>query len=160
MSYESKKNAHLHPRGIFCKTQWAWQGVKLTRLISIFTSKKVWKFLIEMQLTKSDPKRTRGGKCPASCQLGLKLLKIFHYLIILQIVPLQFHALLLFCKLHQIFSLRMHIKSSEQYCSKILLFQVFEHKVKVRKNQKDVCYPLFLQNVWTNCLHFFLRKVI
>ena len=31
MSYESKKNAHLAlPRGIFYKTQLAWQGVKLT----------------------------------------------------------------------------------------------------------------------------------
>ena len=40
--------------------------------MSIFTSKKVWKFFINIQLTKSDPKRTRGGKCPPSCQLGLK----------------------------------------------------------------------------------------
>ena len=46
------------PRGIFHKAQWAWQGVKLTRLMSIFTSKKVWKFLIKIQLTKSGPKRT------------------------------------------------------------------------------------------------------
>ena len=44
------------PRGIFYKTQWAWQGVKLTKLMSIFTSKKVWKFLIKIQLTKFDPK--------------------------------------------------------------------------------------------------------
>jgi hypothetical protein len=40
--------------------------------MSIFTSKKVWKFLIKIQLTNSDPKRTGGGKCPPSCQLGLK----------------------------------------------------------------------------------------
>jgi hypothetical protein len=39
--------------------------------MSIFTSKKVWKFLIKIQLTKSDPKRTRVGKCPPSCQLLL-----------------------------------------------------------------------------------------
>ena len=32
---------------------------------------KVWKFLVKIQLTKSDPKRTRCGKCPLSCQLGL-----------------------------------------------------------------------------------------
>ena len=32
MSYESKKNGSslLPPRGIFYRTQWAWQGVKLT----------------------------------------------------------------------------------------------------------------------------------
>jgi hypothetical protein len=28
----------------------------------IFISKKVWKFLMKIQLTKSNPKRTRGGK--------------------------------------------------------------------------------------------------
>ena len=39
--------------------------------MSIFTSKKVWKFLIKIQLTKSDPKRIGDGKCPPSCQLGL-----------------------------------------------------------------------------------------
>ena len=32
-------------RGIVYKTQWVWQSVKLTRLMSIFTSKKVWIFL-------------------------------------------------------------------------------------------------------------------
>ena len=42
------------PRGNFCKTQWAGQGVKITQLISIFTSKKVWKFLKKNELTKSD----------------------------------------------------------------------------------------------------------
>ena len=29
-------------------------------------------FLLKKSLEKSDPKRTRGGKCPASCQLVLK----------------------------------------------------------------------------------------
>ena len=48
------------------------QGVKLTRLMSIFTSKKVWKFLVKIQLTKFDPKRTRRLKYPPSCQLGSK----------------------------------------------------------------------------------------
>ena len=38
----------------------AWQGVKVTGLMSIFTSKRVWKFLIQIQVTKSDPKITRG----------------------------------------------------------------------------------------------------
>ena len=32
MSYECKKNALGQPRSKFYKTQWAWQGDKLTRL--------------------------------------------------------------------------------------------------------------------------------
>jgi hypothetical protein len=40
--------------------------------MSIFTSKKVLKLLIKIKLTKSYPKRARGGKCPPTCQLGLK----------------------------------------------------------------------------------------
>ena len=39
--------------------------------MSIFTSKKVWNFLIKIQLTKCDPKRTRRKKYYPSCQLGL-----------------------------------------------------------------------------------------
>ncbi len=35
----------------------------------------VWKFSINFQLTKSDPKRTRGVKCQPSCQLGLKIVE-------------------------------------------------------------------------------------
>ena len=39
--WKQEKCSSLAPhRGIFLKTQWAWQGVKLTRLMSIFTS--VW----------------------------------------------------------------------------------------------------------------------
>ena len=52
MSSESKKN----------ETQWAWQGVKLTRL----------KFLIKNFLTKSDPKRTRGWKVPCLILIKVK----------------------------------------------------------------------------------------
>ena len=55
--WKQQKSSSLGPpRGIFYKSQWAWQDVKLTRLTSIFTSKKVWKFLIKIQQTKSDPK--------------------------------------------------------------------------------------------------------
>ena len=50
-------------------------GCQIIWLMPIFISKKVWKFLIKIKLTKSNPKRTRGGKCPLSCQLGLKLWK-------------------------------------------------------------------------------------
>ena len=71
--WEQEKCSSLAPpRDISYKTQWVCQGVKLTRLMSICTSKKVWKFFVKIQLTKSDPKRTGGGKCPASCQLGLR----------------------------------------------------------------------------------------
>jgi hypothetical protein len=56
---------------MFNETKLAWQGVKSTRLMSIFNSKKGWKFSIKIQLTKSDPKGQGGGKCPASCQLGI-----------------------------------------------------------------------------------------
>ena len=48
----------------FHKTQWALQGVKLTQLMSILTYKNVWTFLIQIQLTKSNPKITRGVKVP------------------------------------------------------------------------------------------------
>ena len=63
MSSENKKKAHI----------WRQIGpffVRLneTRLMPISTSKKVWKYLIKIQLTK----RQGGGKCPASCQLGFK----------------------------------------------------------------------------------------
>ena len=54
-----------------------WEGIKLTQLMSIFNSEKVWKFLMKIQLTKSDPTRTRisedkGIKCPSPCKTGLK----------------------------------------------------------------------------------------
>ena len=54
----------MPPRRKFYKTQWAWQGVKLSRLISIFTSNNVWKFLIKIQLTKSNPKIIREVNSP------------------------------------------------------------------------------------------------
>ena len=59
MSYENKKNSHL------------WCLLKSSagcQINPIFTSKKVWKFFI--QLTKSDPKSTRRYKYHPSCQLG------------------------------------------------------------------------------------------
>ena len=43
MSSERKKSSSLEPsRSTFYKTQWALHSVKLTRLMSIFTSKKVF----------------------------------------------------------------------------------------------------------------------
>jgi hypothetical protein len=39
--------------------------------MSIFNSKKVWIFLIKIQLTKSDPKEQGDKSIPPSCQLGL-----------------------------------------------------------------------------------------
>jgi hypothetical protein len=54
-----------------CSTFLRLNDVKITRFISIFTSKRVWKFLEKIQLTKSDLTKTQGGKCPAPCQTGL-----------------------------------------------------------------------------------------
>ena len=39
--------------------------LKLTQLMSIFTSKNFWKFVIKNQLTKSGPKRIGGWKVPS-----------------------------------------------------------------------------------------------
>ena len=69
---QEKCSSLAPPRSKFYKTQWAWQGVKLTRLMSIFTSKKVWKFLIQIQLTKSNPKITRGVKVPCLMPIRVK----------------------------------------------------------------------------------------
>ena len=69
---QEKCSSLAPPRNIFYNTQWAWQGVKLTRLMSIFTSKKVWKFLIKIQLIKYDPKRTRGWKVPSLMPIRIK----------------------------------------------------------------------------------------
>ena len=71
MSYESKKNAHLQCHLVACFISLN-ELFKLTRMMSIFTSKTVWKLLIKIQWTKSDPKKYKGGNCPPSCQLGIK----------------------------------------------------------------------------------------
>ena len=57
--------------------------------MSIFTSKKVWKFLVKIQLTKPDPKRTGGWKVPCLVPIRVKRAKnqftIPHYLSLLWI---------------------------------------------------------------------------
>ena len=65
------------PRCIVYKTQWARQVVKLSRLISIFTSKNVWKFLIKIQLTKSNPKIIRGVNPPCLMPIRVKYIVCF-----------------------------------------------------------------------------------
>jgi hypothetical protein len=60
------------PRSKFYKTQLAWQGVKLSGLISIFTYKKDRKFLIKIQLTKSNPKIIRGVNPPCLMLIRVK----------------------------------------------------------------------------------------
>jgi hypothetical protein len=40
--------------------------------MSIFTSRKVWKFSIQIQLTKSNPKITRGVKVPCLMPIRVK----------------------------------------------------------------------------------------
>ena len=57
---QEKCSSSAPTRSKFYETQWAWQGVKWIQLMSIFTSKKIWKFLIQIQLTESNPKITRG----------------------------------------------------------------------------------------------------
>ena len=61
---QEKCSSLAPPSGIFYKTQWARKGIKLIWLMSSFTSEKVLKFLIKLQLAKSGPKRTRGWKVP------------------------------------------------------------------------------------------------
>ena len=66
------------PKSIFYKTHWSWQGVKITRLMSIFISQKVWKFLIKIQQTKSNPKIMRGVNPP--CLMAIRVKKLWqHY---------------------------------------------------------------------------------
>ena len=69
---QDKCSSLAPPRNKFYKTQWAWQGVKLTQLMAIFTSKKVWKFLIQIQLKKSNRKITRGVKVPCLMPIRVK----------------------------------------------------------------------------------------
>ena len=40
--------------------------------MSIFNSKKVWEFLIKIQLTKSGPKRTRGWQVTSLMPIRVK----------------------------------------------------------------------------------------
>ena len=58
---QEKCSSLAPPRRVFYKTQWAWQSVKITRLMSIFTSKKVWKFLIKNSADKIQSKNYKGG---------------------------------------------------------------------------------------------------
>ena len=70
---KQEKCSSLVPhRSTLYKTQWAWQGVKLTWLISIFTSKRGWKWWIKIIWQNLIQKGQGGGKCPASWQLRLK----------------------------------------------------------------------------------------
>ena len=73
MSYESKKNAHLwrHLGVFFIRLN---ELVKLTRLMSIFTSKKFGNFYQKNQLIKSNPKITREVKVPCIMPIRVKLM--------------------------------------------------------------------------------------
>ena len=53
------------PRDNFYKTQWAGQGVKITWFMSIFTSKKVWKFLKKIS-GQNLIQKGQGNKCISS----------------------------------------------------------------------------------------------
>ena len=45
----------------------------------MYAPEKSLEFFIKNQLTKSNPKKTGGGKCPLSCQLGLSTKKVAIY---------------------------------------------------------------------------------
>ena len=82
MPYKSKENAYLQRHLVTFSSDpmylAGWQGVKLTKFMSIFTSKSNRKLSIKDQLTKSNPKRKRSEKGLPSCQLGLiKFLRFF-----------------------------------------------------------------------------------
>ena len=63
------------PRGIFYKTQWAWQDVKLTQLMSIFTSKKVQNFFDKKSAGQNMIQNSQGDKSfplmPIRVNIGL-----------------------------------------------------------------------------------------
>ena len=59
------------PMSKFYKTQWA-RRVSLSQLISIFTSKNVWKFLVKIQLTKFNQKIIRGVNLPCLMPISVK----------------------------------------------------------------------------------------
>ena len=62
-SENMKKNSSLEPpRSKFYKIQWAWQGVKLTRLMSIFTSKKVLEIFDTNSAHKIESQNYKRGK--------------------------------------------------------------------------------------------------
>ena len=60
------------PRGNFYKTQLAGLNVKITRLMSILTSKKIWKNLKKKSADKIWSHKDKGIKnVPPPCQIGL-----------------------------------------------------------------------------------------
>ena len=58
-------------QGHFLLDSMSLAGCQINQIDVNFHLQKVWNFLIKIQLTKYNPERTRGGKCPPSCQLGL-----------------------------------------------------------------------------------------
>ena len=70
---QEKCSSLAPPRFTFYKTQWAWKGFKLTQLMSIFTSEKVWKVLIKNQLTKSDQKNDKEIKVSPLMPIRVKV---------------------------------------------------------------------------------------
>ena len=80
------------------KTQWAWQGVKLIWLMSIFTSKIVFD---KNSAEKSDPKKTWRSKCPP-CPWLMTTNLIFDLeipiLIVFDLWPVMCEVMLCDCK--------------------------------------------------------------
>ena len=56
-------------------------GCQINMINVNFHLQKVWKFLMKIQLTKSDPKRTRGWKVPSLMAIRVKGYNPQHYLL-------------------------------------------------------------------------------
>ena len=62
---QEKYSSLAPPRSTFYKTQWAWHGIILTQLMSIFSSKKVGKFLLKFSWLNLIQKGQGGKKVPS-----------------------------------------------------------------------------------------------
>ena len=116
-------------------------GCQINSIDVNFHLQNVWKFLVKLQLTKSDPKRAGDGKCPASCELGLTSTRLnpnWHegrYFSLLVLFGSDFVSWI-FIKYFQTF-LEMKIDINwvnlspcEAHCSKILLSKISQGGAK------------------------------
>ena len=77
MSVWKQKNCFIFSgcKGIFLKIQWAWQDVKLTWLISIFTWQKSLVVFDKNLADKIQFKKDKGIKVPSLMPIMLKVVK-------------------------------------------------------------------------------------
>ena len=72
---QEKRSSLMAPKSKFYKTQWAWQGVKLTGLMSIFTSKKSWKIFDKNWGDKIQSQNSRGVKVSCLIPIGVNAVR-------------------------------------------------------------------------------------